>query len=378
MRNFKITLFILFIFLFGVAGLSNVSARENRTIQSVKFEPPSGESRDFYLVNGEEVEVLGEVKGDVYAFGGQINIVGKVNGDVIALAGDVIVSGEVTGNVRAIAGQVLVTGKVGRNFTAIANQIDLIGGGEVVGGVAAAANIINLDAPVGGRVAVAARDADFRNSVGNSVEIWAENVSVRKNSSINGDLKYFSNNSASIDKEASISGQLSKGSLPTINRERSFSDKLDIPMKVVGFLAAFLLGYLIIRFMPKFVDSIQDTLNKKPLKSMFTGFLLLIILPLISIVLLITVIGIPLSVINLFVYFLSIYLAKLFFSFWIGHKIKFAKNNVTRFGIGLLIFSILSEIPIFGGIFGFFVMIFGMGGFYLSLKQMLPVKNTST
>lgn len=111
-----------------------------------------------------------------------------------------------------------------------------------------------------------------------------------------------------------------------------------------------------------------------PLKGLGFGFLALILTPIILVLLMMTVIGIPLSFILLSLYIISIYISKIIVSTLIGFffQKKFNLSNVQTFWLfllGLITLSILGIIPIVGWIFGLVLASFGLGSIVLYMKN---------
>jgi hypothetical protein len=114
-------------------------------------------------------------------------------------------------------------------------------------------------------------------------------------------------------------------------------------------------------------------LKKRPWASLGIGFLTLILTPIIFILLLITVLAIPLAVILLALYLIAIYLARLFIIFWAGTMI-FERtgrkiHEVWALIVGLIVYYVITLIPIIGGLITFFVILFGLGTAILTTRE---------
>ena len=79
-------------------------------------------------LNLGELTVFGIVNGNVASNMGQINIIGDVNGDVEADMGQIVISGRVSGDVQAHMGEVVVDGSVGGNLFADLGAVKVSGG----------------------------------------------------------------------------------------------------------------------------------------------------------------------------------------------------------------------------------------------------------
>ena len=79
----------------------NITVRDNEVVD-----------RNFIRA-GRNIDIAGQVEGDVIVAGVDICISGKVGGDVIAVGNTIKISGEVTGNVRVVGGDVIIDAKIG-------------------------------------------------------------------------------------------------------------------------------------------------------------------------------------------------------------------------------------------------------------------------
>ncbi|OIQ07646.1 MULTISPECIES: bactofilin family protein [Neomoorella] len=93
-----------------------------------------GRARDV-VGTGGRVEVNGEVDNSVVAVGGQVSISGRVNRDVIAVAGPVAVSGRIAGDLVVVGGPLILasTAQVGGDLVVIGGSLQKEPG-AVVGG----------------------------------------------------------------------------------------------------------------------------------------------------------------------------------------------------------------------------------------------------
>lgn len=98
-------------------------------------------------------------------------------------------------------------------------------------------------------------------------------------------------------------------------------------------------------------------------------------IPLVSLLLMITVIGIPMGVILLIVYGLALYLARIITAVLMGNMILRRIGQVTFWTellqvlIGLLIIEILSLLPVINILTGVVVVVIGLGAMTLSTRR---------
>jgi acyl-CoA synthetase (AMP-forming)/AMP-acid ligase II len=112
----------------------------------------------------------------------------------------------------------------------------------------------------------------------------------------------------------------------------------------------------------------SEALVKYPWYSLGWGAFLLFVTPFAIIILLVIVIGIPLSLILTAAYAIAIYLSVIPVSLCIGRLIIGRQKTENRRGlllaalaVGLAILTVIKFIPVFGFIVGVFTALFGMG-----------------
>lgn len=125
---------------------------------TVLFNAPVGSD---LLAAGGNLILNGSVGDDARVAGGKVLVNGAVNGDLVAAGGQVLVSPRVTvgGDLWAAAGELELAGAVQGNVRAAGGEMTVAG--KIGGGADLRARKLVLDAPVGGDAVVAAGDLTF-------------------------------------------------------------------------------------------------------------------------------------------------------------------------------------------------------------------------
>ncbi len=133
----------------------------------------------------------------------------------------------------------------------------------------------------------------------------------------------------------------------------------------------------------KEVKAVKESIFKDFLKNLGLGFVFVICVPVAAIILLFTVIGIPVSIIVLFVYLVLFYIAKIFFGFALGERVLMLfKTNGTpapvwSLIIGLLILYILFLVPYIHWIVYLLVLFVGFGSVFQIKKYLVPTSTAT-
>jgi hypothetical protein len=370
------SIFKTFIFTTALLILSTtavIGTSETRETKVVTVRSDEVINRSFYLGGGDIVEISGIVNGDVLVAGGQLLVDGVVNGDLLAAGGTINVSGNVSENIRIGGGQITISGNVGRNLTAVGGNIEVTDSADIAGGALIAGGNVNLSAPVAGDVLAGVGNLTLANKIGGDVEAYVGTMRLTSKSEVDGDVVYYSEENASVDKGAQISGKITKKLPPSRLVETKDIDAagFNYQAKIISFLAALVVGLILIKLFPNFMKGSSDILSNNWLKSVGVGLLLLIVVPIAAILMLITLVGIPLAIIIGFLYLIYLYLAKIFVTYTVGATLYKGeeKRLYLPFILALLVYYIISSIPNVGGLVAIVVHLMGIGALYLACRE---------
>jgi cytoskeletal protein CcmA (bactofilin family) len=300
----------------------------------------AGSAEKDLLVAGGTVLVSGPVSDDLFVVGGNITVSGQVSGDIRVGGGNIIISDNILGDALIGGGQIILSGK-------------LIGGDAVVAG-----GVVRIDSEVKGNAKIAGGEIYINAPIEGNADIKAEKLTLGPNADIKGNLKYEATQAVTIEEGGKVRGE-------TIFTELKGQDGSK-KIKMLGFLtfifvakflmlltASLLVGLIFRRYSKELVE--KATVN--PLKELGRGIITLIVLPILSVILLVTIIGIPLGILGLlsFVMLLifasiitPIFLGALVYK-WISRRSSYIINWKTIL-LGTVVCSLLCLIPFVGWI----------------------------
>jgi len=332
---------------------------------------PKGEvfSGDYFACR-ESIEIEGTVEGDAYLVGTQIIIDGTIRGDLIALGGSVEVLGKVQGSVKVLAGQVLISGSIGKNSLIAAADAQFMQGAHLAGNLTLLSGHADVESMVEGNVSALSSSLRLAGMLEKNVKVYVGSLRVASKTRIGENLTYRSHETAFIDPQAQIQGSI-------LYEPSLFKEFLDLPLlrgviigsKVAAFLMnffyTFVIGVLLIRMFPKRLSKALYALRLHPAISFFYGLVLLILIPLASILLLITVIGAPFALTLIALNILSLYTMKVFFILGctnlVFSKIGWKQSTLKALILGQLVYSLVTLIPGIGLFVSFCATLLGLG-----------------
>ncbi|MBV0900668.1 bactofilin family protein [Haloarcula salina] len=291
------------------------------------------------------------------------------------VAGTIIVRGTVTGDVAAAAGTVHVTetGEVGGNVEAAAGTVRI--DGTVGGDVSAAGGTVEIGetAQIGGDLDAGAGFLAIHGTIDGTVRAGAEEVVVGPTASVGGDLRYDAA-TFTRDPEAAVGG--------SVVQDESIGDSagpdfgaFTLPSwlgVVYGLFVNLLLGAVLLAAFPAFSTRVADRVAESPARSGGVGLLTLVLVPIVLVVLLLTIIGIPLSLVGAVAFGVAAWVAAVYGQFAVGSwalSLADRDNRWLALVVGLVGFAILGAIPILGGLLELVAFLLGLGALALTLRE---------
>ncbi len=359
-------------------------ALENQSQQAISIASDQIIEGNF-IKFGNVIDIAGSVNGDVIIAANSINISGSVAGDIFAVGNIIKISGPVGGNVRVMAGSVEINSQVERNVWAIGSTVNLNEASKVGWDLYAAAGSIDIKGSVGRNVWAGTATIIISSEVGNDLNATVDKegqIILNESAKINGNLNYKAAQESQLVKKegALVLGQTTLKGIDDILV--SASDKINKALavtylffKLISLFSLLVIGIVIITLMPKLAIRINEQMLKKPLSSFGLGLVYFLLMPLVVLLLFFTVIGFPLGLIIIPIYFISLYIAQVFAGFGLGLMIfeKIFKNAykgslVWPLILGLLIFVILGSIPLLGWVFKLLLIFWAIGSI-IKIKQ---------
>jgi cytoskeletal protein CcmA (bactofilin family) len=323
-----------------------------------------------YLVS-KNITIEGVINGDLIALGQNINVKGKVMGDIISASQNLSVEGEVGGNIRSVANTVSLID------TVVQRNVNLVGTNVLIG----ENSNISWDA------LILAGVAEMRGTVQGSLHgvvdklIISGDVNKDVSFTINQNDNYYQNQAIEISDDSNIKGNFSYSYSEDLNIDKSlvagavtFNEKAlennwqkNIWNFIITVFSTLVVGLVFISISKKEMAIIQKKVNTKYSRSLMIGLGALFLTPIVSIILMMTVIGIPLGFIMLIIWFIMLYFAQIMVGLGLGKQIRERlfkakkKNIMADLIIGVTVLYLLFAIPILGGIIMFFSTLLGLG-----------------
>lgn len=303
-----------------------------------------------------ETVVVGpdETYDSIEGIAGTVVVRGTVTGDVSAAAGTVHVAegGTVQGDVEAAAGTVTIDGAVGGDVDTAGSTVTVGETGSIAGDLTAGATYLAIDGTVDGDLTAGAERIVLgpEASVGGTVRYDAETFSRAPGAAVGGSVVQDESLGQPADPDLRIPGWL--GAL-------------------YGLLANLLLGVLLLAVFPAFSSRVADGVVERPLRSSGVGLATLLVVPVVLVVLLVTIVGIPLSLVGAVAFAVTVWVAVVYGQYALGAwALSFAgrENRWLALVLGVVGVTVLGAVPVLGALLDIAVLLLGLGALVLALR----------
>ncbi|HEV7448948.1 MAG TPA: hypothetical protein VGP13_00205, partial [Candidatus Paceibacterota bacterium] len=279
---------------------------------------------------------------------GTLVINGSVGGDVRVLGGKVTINGPVKGDVLMLAGTLTVTEKasIGSDLVMSAGTLDL--NGPVAGSVRIAGGSVTINSKINGAVSVHISDqlvfgaqADIASPVA------------------------YTGRQAAVVRDGAKVGQINF--TPEKSNKKGILGLLGA-LAGLKLLAGIFAGLLLVYLLPKRSGHIIENMRRRPWANLGMGFLALIVIPVVSLVLTVILIGYYVAFIVLLVYLLCLafagLLAGIFLGAWLIKLLTKKPAMVLDWQavlVGMVLFGLVAFIPLVGWIFDLALLLIAFG-----------------
>ncbi len=283
--------FTLGVLLFN-AAVAN-AATVVRTGETVSLTTDQVVEGSFYGV-GSTVAVSGEVTEDVVIIGGSTTLNGTVGSDVILVGGLVDIDGNISDDVRVAAGTVEVSGEIVGDLVVLAGELKVLSTAKIGGDILFFGTRGQIAGEVGRDVLGTSENLRIDGKVGGEINVKSGQLTLG-DSAVVGNVRYTSFNDLVRGQNAVVNGEITKNRTAP---PETFPVR-ELAIFYFVFLFAALAGYLFVR---PFTERIAVTVTFHPVRSALIGLAALFALPLVSMVLLLSTLGILVGLVLLGLY----------------------------------------------------------------------------
>lgn len=287
----------------------------------------------------------------VAAAGEDVTFDGKINGIAFGASNKLALNG--TTDYGMLAGNVItVDGTINNDLVIAGNLVTINKEATINRDTIIAASDVEISGTFNRNISIYASKVTFKNTnIKGNVKLYVNQINVQQDTNITGTLSYPEDSVYKVQEGVQIGKTVKTEAIQTEDDENFFAT---VSAKIWSFLCLTLVFAAITLLFPNLFTKINEKYEKMEFSEVievFTkGLVVLILVPIITILLFCTLIGVPLAIILLLFYGIAIYLSTIFTAYLLGYKIwqkVFNKEiNVLALGlIGLFILFLCSLIP---------------------------------
>ena len=346
---------------------------------------PPGEN--CYLAGGE-IAVRAVIAGDLTAVGGNLFIQDSVYDDLLIGGGDIEISAYVGGDIRILGGTITLSGNVGGDVVITGGELKIMPGVHIGGDLLTTGGHVEINGTIMGQMVILGGEIDFRGKANQYAEfrggtllidgeimgtslLQAEEISLGSDAVFHGDVEYWQRNgeidfgNSLIDSIADYNEELE----PDVG-------KIDWKYMGLGFLGFWIVRLVAISLLVlvahglfrKTFEQAGESILRQPMRNLGSGLLYLIGIPIVGLLLIILIVGIPLGTFTLVNYMFTLLfghvLASLVFAQAVN--IRYEKNwgSGMLLLVSILVFLVLKMIgwiPVLGTLVSLAVICLSFG-----------------
>jgi cytoskeletal protein CcmA (bactofilin family) len=348
-------------------------------------------SQDDLIIAGSRV-----IDDDVYALTNTCEFAGTINGDFNGLIFDIEMVGDIDGNLnlvtwradaggnitkslRIIGWDVDIASEIEKDLLILGRKINVSRRAEIGRDVTLIGDLIYVDGTIEGDLDIWGEIVIIDGEIKGDVRVEADEITLARNTTIEGNLHYTSFLDIFIEDDALVAGRITH-SIPELGQpEIEYAlNKIFLVGRIIFFAMTLFTGlFIILVFRTHSRETSNYILDHFP-ASVGLGLLALIIFTLGAIILFAIVIGIPLAVFLVFLAIFLMFAGQIYCATAIGRGLlRLLGNRDIALGwaflIGYIILIVIFSIPIFGIVIYTLVFLIGtggaIGGFYTMCKK---------
>jgi hypothetical protein len=353
-----------------VLAAATACAKEHRVVVR-----DAGEDR---AVAGGSFAQTAPVGGDLMAAGGRVDVRAEVGGDALLAGGKVRTMAPVKQSLYAAGGNVTIDAPVERNARIAGGTLEVTPQGRVDGNVSAAGGTLRVRGPIGGYLMVGAGQVLIDAPVAGDVDVRAGHLTLGPRAAIAGKLRYGSREAIERDPAAQVAGGIE------LLEARTSGEPRHRAARALGWLwsaSLVLLAALLAALLPRGYDRVRQALEQRPGMSVLAGIGAIVCIPAASILLLVTVVGIPVGLLALLLYpallllgYVSAAVAggRMALAHWWPARQSSRGWQALAAAVCMGLVCVAATVPWFGRLVAVAVLLFGVGALLLAWRPAPP------
>jgi cytoskeletal protein CcmA (bactofilin family) len=328
---------------------------------------------------GSDVMVAGTVEGDAYLAGGTVTMSGTIQKDLMMGGGTLTMNGTVNEDMRIAGGTIVITGTANGDVMIFGGQITITKDAKLAKDLYINGGQVTIDGTIDGPLTINGGTVTLNGTVNGNVTSHGDEFQLGSTAKINGDSNHTGPREQVVTAGATITGQkqFTKAEKATKSAIVPILEAWWLTKVAMLMVAALVFFMLFKRHNTHFIQTAITSFSREVLR----GFVILVVLPIASIIALITVVGIPLAFLALCLYVSSIIIATIYANILAGnlvYKLVMKKSDFIiswqTIVVGVVVLQIIKLIPVLGWLAAFIVFLAAFGTLWNMLYRSVASK----
>ncbi len=352
----------------GIIVPTPVNALEIRRGESMVTIAADEVVNDTLIISASTIVVEGKVNGDLIAFGSRIIVSGSITGNLITFGESITINASVGGSAFGAAETYTIeNAEIKGDLWSAGETISIGKETEVSRNTTSAGETVSISGRVAKDLRVFAEKLEVEGSVGRNLDVFAEQLKLLGDSHIAGDVNFHSDSEENLTRSGAsrVDGNIEFLRMGDGHKHQNRYFTISFYVRqLLWMVSAFMTGLALLWLVPGLRDlTMVDGLEG--LKTAGIGLVTIISLPIISVLIGFTVIGLPFTVIGFFSWISLLFIAKIVLASVIGRLVLERQERGSSLPLTLLaglgIITVAINIPAIGGVLNFLLTILGAG-----------------
>jgi cytoskeletal protein CcmA (bactofilin family) len=325
---------------------------------------------------GGTVRVQRAVAGDLLSVGGTVDVDADVDGDAVVAGGNVRLGGSIGQSVYAAGGQVTVAALIGHNVRVAGGDVSLTRTAEISGNLSAAGGRVELNGAVHGYVQAAGGQIYLNGPVGGDVIATSGRIELGPQARIEGRLRYASGNKPTLDPAARVAGGIEPLPMRIRTIEAETVDRVGRGAAWVWTIGLIVLAAVLVATLPRFFARVSETARGRVGWSLLIGFIALVCIPVAAVILIVTLIGLPLGLLALLLYFPLLLIGYVAAGIALGDWTVSRWQPIAPTGwrivaamLAVLVIALAARVPVVGVLIVLAALLIGVGSLLMQWRR---------
>jgi cytoskeletal protein CcmA (bactofilin family) len=326
-------------------------------------------------VAGAVVSVRGIINHELSAAGAEVDVDVITKGDARLAGAIVATKGRFEKDLYVAGARLSIDARVGASLNAAGARVTIGPQSEIEGPMHLGAADVAFAGNCRGSAEIYGDSVQIDGRIGGKLLVRARSVTIGRTAVLEGDVTFQTFDDPRIEEGATLRGQQTVTPPPSGPSEPWSVAKALTAVVLFGVGAGLVLGLILLIVARPLVERSISQFRSAPFTSLLVGLAVLILVPIVSVLLMVTIIGIPIGLLTLLAFPMMLLVAWVTSAFvvadWIFNRSRAERSFGTRLLlliVGLVVVTLIGVVPVLGVFLWLLIMLLGLGALWQALR----------